>query len=201
MNKLDGSNQSLEKQIKILEEILLQNDRLKEILIRLSKSNLKDYYVAAGSINQTVFNYYHDYDFNYGIEDFDIVYFDDDTSYEKEDKVIKYINEVLEGIDAIYDIKNEARVYLWYPEKYGKKIEPYKSVEDAISSWGTTITCLGVRLEDNQLVVCAPYGLNDLFNMTIRPVKRQYTKEQYLLKAAKWKKKWDKLDIISWESN
>lgn len=198
MNKLDGRNQSLEKQIKILEEILLQNNRLKEILVRLSKSNLKDYYIAAGSINQTVFNYYHDYDLNYGIEDFDIVYFDNDTSYEKEDKIIKYINDVLDGIDAIYDIKNEARVHLWYPEKYGKKIEPYTSVEDAISNWGTTITCIGVRLENRQLVVCAPYGLNDLFHMIIRPVKGQYTKEQYLIKTAKWKKKWNQLHIISW---
>ena len=72
---------NFDKQIKLLESILLSNIKLKEILVRLSKSKLDNYYVAAGCINQTVFNYYHGYDLNYGIEDFDIVYFDTDTSY------------------------------------------------------------------------------------------------------------------------
>ena len=197
MDKLNGTNKALNEQIKILERILLSNERLKEILIRLSESTLSNYYVAAGSINQTVFNYYHGYDLNYGIDDFDIVYFDTDTSYEKEDSIIKYVSSLLKDIDAHYDIKNEARVHLWYKDKYGKDIVAYTSLEDAISSWGTTITCIGVRLENNKLVVYAPYGLDDLFSMTIRPVKRQYSEEQYKIKTKKWKDKWYQLKIIS----
>ena len=189
-----------DKQLNVLESILLSSPRLKEILIRLSESTLSNYYVAAGCINQTVFNYYHGYDLNYGIEDFDIVYFDTDTSYEKEDSIIKYVNGLLKDIDACYDIKNEARVHLWYKDKYGKDIVPYTSLEDAISSWGTTVTCIGVRLENNKLVTYAPYGLEDLFSMTIRPVKRQYTEEQYELKTKKWKSKWDKLKILPWDN-
>ena len=200
MDKLNGTNKALNEQIKILERILLSNERLKEILIRLSESTLSNYYVAAGSINQTVFNYYHGYDLNYGIDDFDIVYFDTDTSYEKEDSIIKYVSSLLKDIDAHYDIKNEARVHLWYKDKYGKDIVAYTSLEDAISSWGTTITCIGVRLENNKLVVYAPYGLDDLFSMTIRPVKRQYSEEQYKIKTKKWKDKWYQLKIISWDN-
>lgn len=200
MDKLNGTNKALNEQIKILERILLSNERLKEILIRLSESTLSNYYVAAGSINQTVFNYYHGYDLNYGIDDFDIVYFDTDTSYEKEDSIIKYVSSLLKDIDAHYDIKNEARVHLWYKDKYGKDIVAYTSLEDAISSWGTTITCIGVRLENNKLVVYAPYGLDDLFSMTIRPVKRQYSEDQYKIKTKKWKDKWYQLKIISWDN-
>jgi len=50
---------------------------------------LKNYYLAAGAVNQTVFNYYHDFPLDQGIKDFDIVYFDPDVSYEKEDEWIK----------------------------------------------------------------------------------------------------------------
>ena len=133
-----------------------------------------------------------------GIKDFDIVYFDNDISYEKEDSIIKEINNLVYDLNIICDVKNEARVHLWYNEKYGKQIEPYTSVEDAINSWGTSITCLGVRLENNKLVVYTPYGLNDLFSMTIRPIKKQFTKEQYEIKTSKWKKNWPKLNILSW---
>lgn len=197
-NILNGINKSIDEQISILEKILLQNKTLKELLEILSKSNLKNYYVAAGCINQTVFNYYHGNDLCFGIEDFDIVYFDDDTSYEKEDEIIKYLENLISNLNIKCDIKNEARVHLWYGEKYGKEIEPYKNIEDAVSSWGTSITCVGVRLENNKLIVCCPYGLNDLFDMTIRPIKKQYTKDQYEIKTKKWKSKWNKINILPW---
>lgn len=96
------------------------------------------------------------------------------------------------------DIKNQARVYIWYYKKYGIKKKPYTSVEDAISSWGATITCIGVRLSNNKLVIHAPYGLNDIFKMIIRPVKREFTKKDYDEKATKWMKKWPKLTKIEW---
>ncbi len=74
------------------------------------------------------------------------------------------------------------------------------NLEDAISSWGSSITCIGVRLEDNKLVVCAPYGLNDIFSMTIRHIKKQFTEEKYQEKTKKWKNKWPLLTIIPWNN-
>lgn len=199
MEKLIGKNKSLNEQIKILTKILQENEKLWEILEILSTSKLKNYYVAAGSINQTVFNYYHNYELSYGIKDYDIVYFDSDLSYEKEDETIKYLESLLKDLDVSYDIKNEARVHLWREEKFGDPIDPYSSVEEAILSWGATITSIGVRLENNELIVYAPYGLNDIFSMIIRPVKKDFSKEYYEKRAKKWKTKWNKLEIIPWD--
>lgn len=199
MRELNGLNKNLNEQLDILEEIILQNNILKQILEKLQKSNIKNYYVAAGCVNQTIFNYYHNYDLVYGIKDIDIVYFDEDLSYEKEDKIIKEIKLLLSNINLEIDIKNQARVHLWYEDKFGSKIKPYTSVEDAISKWGTTVTCIGVRLEKNKLTVYAPYGLNDLFKLTIRPVKDSYKKSQYLIKTKKWQEKWPMLTIIPWD--
>ena len=91
---LDGSNKSIDVQIEILKEILYKNEKLVETLKVLEEyaqknPKFRNYYVGAGGVNQTVFNYYHGYDINYGIKDFDIVYYDSDESYEAEDIIIK----------------------------------------------------------------------------------------------------------------
>ena len=181
-------SKNLNEQLKDLEEILFKNETLKEVLKRLEKSNLKNYYVGAGCINQTVFNYLHGFRIDANINDYDIVYYDEDTSYEKEDIVIKYVEDLLNDLNIKLDIKNEARVHLWYNKKYNDNRKPYVSLEDAIARWVKTITCIGVRLEDGNLIVDAPYGLNDLFNMIIRPVKIDFTEVDYIKKVNKWKR-------------
>ena len=196
---LDGVNKSLDKQIDILESILLKNKTLKCLLEILDNSSLDNYYIGAGCINQTVFNYYHHYDIEYGIGDYDIVYYDNDLSYESEDKIIKMIESKVSDKNINLDIKNEARVHLWYHKKYGRRIKAYASVEDAISRWTSTVTCIGVRYNKGRFIVYAPYGLNDLFSMTIRPIKNGASREVYCEKSLKWKDKWPKLEVVSWD--
>lgn len=204
MDKKIGAYKNIQEQIKILEEILKQNKILWEILIHLEqyqKENpkFKDYYLSAGCINQTVFNYYHDYPLSNGIKDYDIVYYDLDTSYEAEDIIIKEIQNKLKYLSLECDIKNQKRVPIWYNEKYEANRKEYTSTEDAISKWTTTVTAIGVRLENNQLIVCAPYGLNDLFSLIIRPVQVEVPKDIYEEKCKKWKSKWPKLEVLEWK--
>lgn len=198
MEKLIGYQKCLEEQIYILETILMENKDLVSILKVLEKIGLDNYYVGAGAINQTVFNYYHGYQINYGIKDYDVVYFDEDLSYESEDFVIKKIKKELGILADLVDIKNEARVHLWYNEKYHTNRKPYSSVEDAIASWGATVTCIGVRISNGKMMVYAPYGLDDIFGMVIRPVKKDFSKVMYDERASRWQKKWPKLKKIEW---
>lgn len=198
---LDGYNKGLSEQISILKEILYKNNKLRYLLEKLDESGISNYYIAAGCINQTVFNYYHGYDIEYGINDYDIVYFDSDTSYEAEDKVIRKINSLIEDIDIKVDIKNQARVYLWYYEKYGIKRDAYVSVEDAINKWASTVTCIGVRLNKGVFSVYAPYGVNDIFSMVIKPVRLETERNVYEMKSLGWKKKWPKLRVYDWNGN
>lgn len=196
-----GKNKDLNYQMNLFKEIILKNNVLKTILERLEGYGLDNYYVAAGAINQTVFNYYHNNGMNYLIDDYDIVYYDEDLSYEKEDKIIKEINLLCKDLNVSLDIKNQARVHLWFKNKFGYSIEPNKSVEDAISKWGSTVTCIGVRLKNNELTIFAPYGLNDLFSLIIRPNKENFIKKGYEEKTRKWKQNWPKLTIIPWDND
>ena len=196
-----GKNKDLDYQMNLFKEIILKNNVLKTIFVRLEGYGLDNYYVAAGAINQTVFNYYHNNSMNYLIDDYDIVYYDEDLSYEKEDKIIKEINLLCKDLNVSLDIKNQARVHLWFKNKFGYSIEPNKSVEDAISKWGSTVTCIGVRLKNNELTIFAPYGLNDLFSLIIRPNKENFIKKGYEEKTRKWKQNWPKLTIIPWDND
>ena len=192
-----------DRQLEEFEKIISTNKKLMKILdvleeYSIENNSFKNWYVGAGGVNQTVFNYYHGYDADYGIKDYDIVYFDDDTSYEAEDVIIKDLEKRLKDINVVTDIKNQARVHIWYNPKFNTNREAYKDVYDAISSWSTTVTCIGVRKENGKLNVYSAYGLDDLFNMTIRPVKRYIDKKSYDERCKRWKSKWNKLNIIEW---
>ena len=202
MEKLIGKDKDIESQIRVLKQILLSSKELNYILHKLQETNLNNYYVGAGVIHQTVWNYYCDMPLNHGIKDVDIVYFDNDTSYEKEDIIINQIRELLIDIhDFKLDIINEARVHLWYKDKFGYDIEPLKNVEDAINKWPTTVTSIGVRLIKDELIVYAPYGLNDMYSLILRPNKAIVTKEEiYNQKVLKWTKQWPNLKVIPWNN-
>lgn len=159
---------------------------------------MNDYYIVAGCISQTVWNYQNGYELMYGISDVDFVYFDVDTSYEKEDAVIRQVEHKFSYLPIKIDVKNQARVHLWFQERFGYKIQPYHSLEQAINTWPTTSNTIGVKLADEKFVVYAPFGLNDMFGQIIRANKTQLTEETFLYKCEKWSKKWQTLKIIGW---
>ena len=71
-------------------------------------------------------------------------------------------------------------------------------MEEAIASWPTTATAVGVRLEDGKPIIYAPFGLDDLFDEVIRPNKIAVKESVYRAKCEKWKAKWPSLTIIPW---
>ena len=134
----------------------------------------------------------------YGIADIDFVYFDDDLTYEAENEIIKRVQTNLADCPVPIDVKNQARVHLWYQSAFGYELPPYKTLEDAIKTWPTTATAIGVRLDGSNLSVYAPFGLDDLFGQIIRANKAQITKETYEKKCRNWTEKWNTLTVIPW---
>lgn len=187
-------------QVELLSLSIMKNPVVSEILKIVPSLHIPNWYIGAGCIAQTVWNEAHGFDPSFGIVDYDVVYFDaSDLSYEAEDRVLKTVKKNLSHLKASIDVKNEARVHLWYQYRYGFAIEPYNSAEDAISKWPTTATSIGVRYnESGNLVVCAPFGLEDLFQLVLRPNKKQVTKDLYLEKVERWTKLWPRLKVVPW---
>jgi hypothetical protein len=178
--------------------ILKTSSSVWAMLERCPSFGIKNYYLGAGVISQTVWNAQNHNDLLFGISDVDFVYFDPDLSYEKEDGYIHRIQKEFQAFPLGIDVKNEARVHLWYKSHFGYDIAPYRSVEEAIASWPTTATAVGIRLENGKPIVYAPFGLEDLFRQIIRPNKTAVKEEVYRAKCEKWKAKWPSLTILPW---
>ena len=183
-------------------EIIKKNKELMDILNYISKLNMQNYYIAAGSVFQTIWNFYDGKDLNYNIKDIDVIYFNgSDISVSKDleyyDLINKYCKE--NGYDFEIDVSNEARMHLWEKEKFNIDIEAYKSSEDAIDKWIATVHAIGITIDNNELKIYAPYGLSDIYSKTIRPIKHKYnTKDIYEKKVSNWKTRFDNLNIIEW---
>jgi uncharacterized protein len=183
-----------------LNSILVENNYLIDVINILKQEQLEQYYVGAGVIAQTVWNYNFGNELTYGIDDIDIAYFDnEDLSEFAENSIIDNLSSKLKHIPINLDIKNQARTHLWYNKRFGYEITPITSIKDAIDRWPTTATAIGVRLiNQNDLEIYSPFGLDDLFSGIIRANKKQITPEIYNDKANKWLKKWPKLKVIPW---
>ncbi|KAB2590524.1 MULTISPECIES: nucleotidyltransferase family protein [Streptomyces] len=190
----------LAEQLDELRSVLSRNEVLTEVMARAAALELPGCYVTAGCLFQTVWNVVTGRPSTHGIKDYDIFYFDGtDLSWEAEDAVIKMGQEVFAGLPAEVEIRNEARVHLWYEEKFGVPCRPHDSTEAAIDSFAATTCCLGVRLEPGGgWRVYAPHGLSDVFNLVVRPNPVLAPREVYEAKAARWRDEWPELTVLPW---
>ncbi|WP_329273394.1 nucleotidyltransferase family protein [Streptomyces sp. NBC_01451] len=190
----------LDEQLGSLREVLSRNDILVEVLARTATLDLPGWYLTAGCLFQTVWNVATARPPTHGIKDYDVFYFDDgDLSWAAEDRAIQAGRKVFAGLPAEVEIRNEARVHLWYEEKFGVPCPPYPSTEAAIDSFAATTCCLGVRLErDGRWRVYAPHGLSDVFNLVVRPNPVLAPRAVYEAKASRWREQWPELTVLDW---
>ena len=192
----------LEEQNEMFISIIEKNRNLMLVLNYLESLKLPNFYIAAGSIFQTIWNYYDGNDLNYGIKDIDIIYYDVDNLSKENEKILeeKILNYCVKNeLNYELDVHNEARMHLWKKENENKNIDQYKCSEDAIDKWIATVHAIGITRKNGKISVYAPYGLSDIFSKTIRPIKHLYnSKELYDKKVASWKKRFSGLNIIEW---
>jgi hypothetical protein len=145
-----------------------------QVLRTIRDLQLPDAMVFSGAVYQPVWNHLTGRAPDYGIKDYDVAYHDDsDTSYEAEDVVIQRVAAVFdEPLKSLVEVRNQARVHLWFEKKFGAD-EPYPPLlcsADALKRFVATAFCVGVRMEaDERLSVFAPFGLEDLFALRLRP--------------------------------
>ncbi|WP_404816148.1 nucleotidyltransferase family protein [Streptomyces thermolineatus] len=185
-----------------LKSALSRNDVLLEVLDRAAAMGLPGWYLTGGCLFQTVWNVVTGRPPASGIKDYDVFYFDDgDLSWEAEDAVIRAGREVFGGLPAEVEIRNEARVHLWYERKFGVACAPHVSAESAIDCFVATTCCLGVRLEPGgRWRIYAPHGLSDVFGLVVRPNPVLAPREVYETKVARWRRQWPELTVLDWPS-
>lgn len=190
----------LHSQLHHLRTTLSSNPTLLLVLSRAAMLNVPNWYLAGGAVSQTIWNSVTGQPPETGISDYDLVYFDNsDVSWEAEDTVIQAGKKLFADVPVEVEIRNQARVHLWYESKFGVHCPAHSSVEAGIDSWISTSAMIGLRLlEDDKWSVYAPRGLSDFYSMVVRPNPVLGTKEPYDKKAARWRAIWKGLTIDPW---
>jgi hypothetical protein len=180
--------------------LLYRNRTLVTVLGRAAAMDLPGWYLVAGCLYQTIWNVVTGRPAEAGILDYDLAYFDgSDLSWAAEDTVIRAGDGVFAGLPAPVQIRNQARVHLWYERKFGRPCPPYDSTETAITTFEATAAAVGVRLlAGGRLRVYAPYGLSDIFDMVVRPNPVLASREVYEAKTARWLRQWPELTVLPW---
>lgn len=61
-------------------------------------------------------------------------------------------------------------MHLWFENRFGEAYSPLGSTDQALGRFVAPAFAVGVRLEaDDRLTVAAPFGLEDVFALTLRP--------------------------------
>lgn len=159
-----------------------------EILKTVRTLNLPDWYIAAGIIRNTVWDYLHHYKKRTSLNDIDVVYFNNWNLNKNKDKEIenqlKQLNSKLN-----WEVVNQARAHL-----FNERRKAFSSC-DSISMWTETPTCIGVRLENNnKLTICAHHGFTDLMELKVHSNTNPRLYKQRM-KEKQWQKSWPKLKI------
>ena len=155
--------------------------------------------LVPGAVAQTVWNARLGYSSDLGIRDVDIVHFDaENLAAESEREEEQRIRSLFASLTVRFDVKNEARAHLWYEAWFGYPIALDRSTEEAIATFPTTATAIGVRLADGRLEISAPFGLTDLCCLVVRSNKTQINARTYQAKVSRWWTHWSALDIRPW---
>ena len=144
---------------------------LMHVLTTVRDLDLPDWRVFSGAVYQSVWNAVTGRPVGYGRKDFDLGYFDPDTSWDAEDVVIRRVASAFdEPFRSEVEVRNQARVHIWFPDRFGEPYEPLPDTDTALGRFVAPAFAVGVRLEaDDTISVAAPFGLDDLFALTLRP--------------------------------
>lgn len=132
-----------------------------------SELGLSQWCIGAGVIRNIVFDCL-DGKSNTPIRDVDVAYLDPSDLSSARDREYEAILKARMP-DVPWEVTNQAGVHLWFHEKFGYRVPPVFSIEEAVATWPETATAIGVtKTSQNAYTVYAPCGLEDLFGMIIR---------------------------------
>jgi hypothetical protein len=183
-----------------LEAIVRGNALLMDVLHKLRQAGLPDALVGSGAVYNAVWNALTGRPPLTGIKDVDVVYFDEtDLSWEAEDAVIRRMTALFADSPVPVEVRNQARVHLWFPQKFGTPYPRLTCSEDMLRCFASKTHAVAVRLEpDDTLYIAAPFGLDDMFAFRITPNHVLDNAATHIGKAERARAIWPELTVVPW---
>jgi len=181
-------------------ELIQCNSAVNDILTRLDELNVPDPWLVSGCLFQTVWNVLTGEHPMRAIKDYDVFYFDEsDTTGEAEEQVNQRAALVLADLGCEIDVRNQARVHLWYESEFGVGGYPRLTRStDGIDNFLAVCCMVGVRkTREGMMELYAPFGTNDVLNLIMRqnPWYPNAPRDCYEQKAKRWSELWPALCV------
>jgi hypothetical protein len=171
---------------------LRQDEQIMQDLRRVRELRLPNCYIGAGYIRNYIWDDLHGYARRELHSDIDVVYFDAVHLQEERDIELEQRLRAASG-SSKWSVKNQARMHLRNGDA------PYQSTEDALRFWPERATAVAVQLDtDDQISICAPYGLEDLYALVVRksPAFKDAAYYNERVRNKNWQEHWPKLTIV-----
>lgn len=187
-------------QANTLREIIGGSTLLADVLARMRSLDLPDCWLVSGAIYNTVWNHLTGRAPLTGINDIDLFYFDaGDLSYDAEDRAIKTAEKVFAGLPLPVQLRNQARVHLWYPERFGITYAPLGSSCEAVDRFATIAHSVAARLDRaGDIELYAPFGLDDVFSFRLVPNRTLDNRLTHEKKGARARSVWPEIVVEPW---
>lgn len=183
-----------------VEAIIRSQPVLMEVLVGLHDMALPDHLLVAGAIYNEVWNQLTGRPALTGVNDIDVFYFDDsDIGWDAEDRVIKACDQRFAGLGLPVQVRNQARVHLWFEQKFGSPFTPLASSAEMLGRYASKTHAVGARLNaDGVMEIVAPFGLDDLFSFRMVPNPVLENRAAHASKGARAKAIWPELVVVPW---
>lgn len=176
---------------------VLANEKNRAILARLPALALPDCWLVSGALFQSAWNSLTNRPPGYGIRDYDLFYFDPDTSWDAEDNAIRRARTALADLGIEIELRNQARVHLWYEQKFARPYPPLARATDGIDRFLMPCAQVGIRPANGAYAVYAPKGFADIGAMIVRPnMTPNFNIERFREKAERWQALWPEITIL-----
>jgi len=143
-------------------EIIEKDLWMMQILEIVRDLDLPDWWIGAGFVRNKIWDELHEYKKRTPLNDIDVIYFNNENINKKQEKM--YERKLHTKLKLPWSVKNQARMAVV------RNDEVYHSAEEGLSRWVETATCVGIKLDkDNNLILAAPHGVEDLVNLILRP--------------------------------
>lgn len=176
-----------------LRTFLAEDAERRRLLALLRAHGPAGAWIGAGFVRNAVWDRLHGRPPAPPAGDVDVLWFDPATADPEADRAQEArLAAAAPGVR--WSVKNQARMH----RRNGDA--PYAGVADAMRHWPETATAVAVRAdEDGGIEITAPFGLDDLFALVVRPTprfrgdKRPVVDER--IRAKRWLETWPRLTV------
>ena len=183
-----------------LDAIIRSRPVLMTVLEGLREMALPDHLLVAGAIYNEVWNYLTERPPLTGVNDIDVFYFDSsDIGWDAEDRVIKACEARFAGLSVPVQVRNQARVHIWFEQKFGSPFSPLTSSAEMLGRYASKTHAVGARLNAHgTMEIVAPFGLDDLFSFRMVPNPVLDNRVAHMKKGERAKAIWPELTVVPW---